>query len=135
MDTSPRHQKGRLDSNTPPNHSRNAAELNVVNTESSCLEKAIMRLREIHPDEFEILWSTSGKKPLEKHSFLNYFKSAAVKHNKNEKLRLRLERLYLALQPCKQITLIAARADPLMVAPYAMGGLFLLLQVLPTIME
>lgn len=147
MKPSTSNRKDLLDSNTSSNPSRNAAQPNVANTERPCWEMAIIRLQTEHPDEFEILRSASKeisqvtsqktylKISLEKKDFLRCLGSAADKQNENKKLRLCVERLWLALQPFKQLALIAARADPHMIAPYAVGGLFLLIQVLPTIKE
>lgn len=119
--------------NTPPDLSRNVAERNVDNTESACFGKAIRRFQEKHPDKFKVLLSISPKKSLAYEDILASFKLVADKQNENNNLRRCLGRLCETLQQFKQTALTGARADA--VAPYVVGGLFVFMQVLPTIKE
>lgn len=104
--------------------------IDAVSKAGSCWEVATLRLQNAHRDKFEVLLSESRKGPLKEEEFRKALGSASDKQNESKKFTLHLERLWQALQPFQQLGMIAARADPSMVAPYAVASLLLLIQVL-----
>lgn len=115
-------------SNKPSNAKKNNAEINATSAAIPCWEAATLRLEHARPDKFEVLSSASKKRSLKKEEFLKCLGTSG-KQEECKKLHLHLERLWQALQPFQHIATTAARADPHMIAPYAVGSLFLLIQV------
>jgi hypothetical protein len=115
-------------SKNPSNVDRNNAELNAISAATPCWEAATIRLKHARRNEFKVLSSASKQRSLKKEEFLKFLGTSG-KQEESKKLHLHLERLWQALQPFQHIATTAARADPHMIAPYAVGSLFLLIRV------
>jgi hypothetical protein len=117
-------------SREPSNSDRASDQINNTQRARSCWEAANLRLKEERPEKFEALSSAHGEIYLEKKEIVKCLESASDKQNENEALIRRIESLWVALQPFRELAQIGARADPHKIAPFAVGGLFLLIQVL-----
>lgn len=106
------------------------ARANEANTSSSCWAVATLGFKKDHPEKFKALSSACGGVSLQQTDFLKCLESTSNKENENKNLSIHIERLWLALQPFREIAQVAARADPHRVAPAAVGVFFLLIQVL-----
>jgi hypothetical protein len=96
----------------------------------SSWDEAVLRLQNSYPDKFEVLLSASKEGPLKEEDFRNALEVSSGEQNESKRLPLGLERIWQALQPFQQIGLLAARADPHMIAPYAVASLFAVIRVL-----
>ncbi|KAF7512647.1 hypothetical protein GJ744_000908 [Endocarpon pusillum] len=100
---------------------------NIASEAGPCWKNAIQLLEEKHPNEYNVLLSASQKESLK--GFLEHLGSTSGELSKGSKSRIYFERLWRALQPFQRLAMVAARADPHQVAPYAVASLFLLIEV------
>jgi hypothetical protein len=114
----------------PSNNNGTRAGAHAIREAKSCWEAATLSLQVSHPAKFEILQSASKAGPLKEEEFRNVLEVSSGKQNESKRLPLGMERIWQALQPFQQIGLLAARADPHMIAPYAVASLFVLIRVL-----
>ena len=117
-------------SHKPSSLDGNDGELNTANKARSCWEEANLRLEREFQGEFQALLSAAGEISLQKKDLLKCLGSTSNDQKENTKLYQRVERLWRVLQPFRELVQIGARADPHKIAPYAVGGLFSLIQVL-----
>ena len=94
----------------------------------SCWEAACQQLREKKREKFDRLFSASGVDSLEEHDLRQRLQSVA-NNEKPGRIEKLLQRAQEIIRPLKEISMTAARRDPHGLAPFAVGGLFLLLEV------
>ena len=96
----------------------------------SCWDSACAKLEKEKGDEYKALLGASGIKDLQERHFLNCLDATSRAQQKNDSGQVRLQRFWEAISPFKELSQTAARLDPNRIAPFALGGLYYLLQVL-----
>jgi hypothetical protein len=116
--------------NHPPNIGGIRAGVHAGREAKTSWGEAVLRLQNSHPDKYQVLLSASKEGPLKEEDFRNVLGVSSDGQNETIRLPIALERIWQALQPIQQISALAARADPHMIAPYAVASLFAVIRVL-----
>lgn len=95
----------------------------------SCWDAACKQLRDEDPKRFKILQSAQKDSDLNQNEFRARIQNMAIEQAAKERLAVKFTRLVAALRPFEKLAMTAARLDPHHIAPFAVGGLYLILEV------